>query len=75
MAAQLLAQGEETGITRYVVREQAIPALDYPGTVFGVGASSPVPDIARRYARGLALHHRDRIVPDERHLLAPEDAR
>jgi hypothetical protein len=28
--------------------------LDYPGTVFGVGASSLMPDIARRYARGLA---------------------
>ena len=48
--------------------------LDYPGTVFGVGASSPMPDIARRYARGLALHHRDHILPDERHLLAREDA-
>jgi len=50
--------------------------LDYPGTVFGVGASdtgSRMPDIARRYARGLALHHRDRILPDERHMLAQED--
>ena len=45
--------------------------LDYPGTVFGVGtshASSPMPDIARRYSRGLALHHNDRILPDERHI-------
>jgi gamma-carbonic anhydrase len=48
--------------------------LDYPGTVFGVGASSLMPDIARRYARGLALHHRDHILPDEHHLLAQEDA-
>src|SRR6202050_2747925 len=44
--------------------------LDYPGTVFGVAASdtgTPMSDVARRYARGLALHHRDRIVPDQRH--------
>lgn len=48
--------------------------LDYPGTVFGMGASSLMPDIARRYARGLALHHQDHILPDERHMLAREDA-
>ena len=42
--------------------------LDYPGTVFGVGDSdtrSLMSGVARRYARGLALHHRDHIVPDE----------
>jgi hypothetical protein len=49
--------------------------LDYPGTVFGVGASPLMPDIARRYARGLALHHRDHILPDERHMPVREDAR
>jgi gamma-carbonic anhydrase len=46
--------------------------LDYPGTVFGVGASDGDPlmsDVARRYARGLALHHQDHILPDERHAL------
>jgi carbonic anhydrase/acetyltransferase-like protein (isoleucine patch superfamily) len=46
--------------------------LDYPGTVFGVGASYSDPlmsDVARRYARGLALHHQDHILPDERHAL------
>src|SRR5207247_11220232 len=35
--------------------------LDYPGTGFGVAASdtaTPMSDVARRYARGLALHHR-----------------
>jgi hypothetical protein len=35
-----------------------------------VGASDPgtaMSDVARRYARGLALHHRDHIVPDQRH--------
>ncbi len=48
--------------------------LDDPGTVFGVGASPLMPGIARRYARGLALHHRDHILPDERHMLAQEDA-
>jgi carbonic anhydrase/acetyltransferase-like protein (isoleucine patch superfamily) len=44
--------------------------LDYPGTVFGVGASDtsvPISDVARRYARGLALHHRDHVLPDQRH--------
>jgi gamma-carbonic anhydrase len=49
--------------------------LDYPGTVFGIGAGDSGPvmsDVARRYARGLALHHRDHVVPDERHLPTPE---
>jgi carbonic anhydrase/acetyltransferase-like protein (isoleucine patch superfamily) len=49
--------------------------LDYPGTVFGVGASdagSMMPDVARRYARALALHNRDRILPDERHMVSYE---
>ena len=44
--------------------------LDYPGTVFGVGTShngAAMSDVARRYARGLALHHQDHIVPDQRH--------
>jgi len=42
--------------------------LDYPGTVFGVGArEAPMPDVARRYARGLALHHNDHIIPDYGH--------
>ena len=30
--------------------------------------------VARRYARGLAPHHRDHILPDERHMLAQEGA-
>ena len=50
--------------------------LDYPGTVFGVAASdtgTPMSDVARRYARGLALHHRDHIVPDERHTLSDQN--
>ena len=42
--------------------------LDYSGTVFGVaGGDSVVPDIARRYARALALHSRDTILPPDRH--------
>ena len=52
--------------------------LDYPGTVFGLGASdsgSLMSDVARRYARGLALHQRDHILPDERHMLVQEDPR
>ncbi len=50
--------------------------LDYPGTIFGIGASntgSLMPDIARRYARGLALHHQDHILPDQRHIPSHED--
>ena len=50
--------------------------LDYPGTVFGVGAGgtdSLMTDVARRYTRGLALHHQDHIVPDLRHQPANED--
>jgi len=49
--------------------------LDYAGTVFGVGASdadSQMSGIARRYARGLALHHHDHILPDQRHVPTPE---
>jgi gamma-carbonic anhydrase len=42
--------------------------LDYPGTVFGVGADQALmPDVARHYARGLALHHQDHILPDYGH--------
>jgi hypothetical protein len=50
--------------------------LDYPGTVFGLGAGDADPsmsDVARRYARGLALHQRDHIVPDERHMLVHQE--
>jgi carbonic anhydrase/acetyltransferase-like protein (isoleucine patch superfamily) len=50
--------------------------LDYAGTVFGVGASDTdarMAGLARRYARGLALHEKDRIVPDQRHVAASEE--
>lgn len=43
--------------------------LDYPGTVFGVSATpgqSAMPDIARRYARALALHRYDEAFDPER---------
>ena len=42
--------------------------LDYAGTVFGVGEQSTgpaMPDIAQRYARGLA-RHRDDVIIDPR---------
>src|SRR6266702_5355412 len=45
--------------------------LDYAGTVCGVGVSaagSQMSGIAPRYARGLALHHQDHILPDQRHV-------
>lgn len=42
--------------------------LDYPGTVFGVGGGdAALPDMARRYARGLSLHRMDGIVSDRYH--------
>ena len=42
--------------------------LDYPGTVFGVsGDADGVSDIARRYARSLALHQRDQVLPLGQH--------
>ena len=45
-----------------------IGPLDYPGTVFGVsGGDATVPDIAQRYARSLALHHRDQVLPPSQH--------
>jgi gamma-carbonic anhydrase len=46
------------------IRELMGP-LDYPGTVFGVSPTpgqSTMPDIARRYARALALHRYDDVV-------------
>jgi gamma-carbonic anhydrase len=52
---------------------ELIGPLDYPGTVFGVGESdTAMPDIARRYARALALHERDQIVPAGRHGHLPD---
>jgi len=48
--------------------------LDYLGTVFGVSQTDySQPDIARRYARGLALHHSDHILTPAQHpRLGPE---
>lgn len=43
--------------------------LDYPGTVFGVSRTpgeSAMPDIARRYARALALHRYDDVFEPRR---------
>lgn len=60
--AELVAPGD-----RERIRELMGP-LDYPGTVFGIGPTdTPMLDIARRYTRSLALHHRDEILPPERH--------
>ena len=60
--AQMVAPGDWDAIAAL------LGPLDYPGTVFGVGESNrAMPDIAQRYARGLAVHHRDHIVPDALH--------
>jgi gamma-carbonic anhydrase len=67
--AELVAPGEWDRI------RAIMGPLDYPGTVFGIGADDSgarMSDVARRYARGLALHHRDHVLPDERHHPAPE---
>ena len=52
--------------------QELMGPLDYAGTVFGVGAGeqdtrSAMPDIAQRYARGLA-RHRDDVVLDPRQI-------
>jgi carbonic anhydrase/acetyltransferase-like protein (isoleucine patch superfamily) len=48
--------------------------LDYARTVFGIGPTdTPMPDMARRYARGLALHHYDHILPTELHPTLVDD--
>lgn len=60
--ARLVAPGDWDRI-----RELMGP-LDYPGTVFGVGETdTPMPDIARRYSRSLALHNRDHVIPIGQH--------
>lgn len=48
--------------------------LDYPGTVFGIGEQTGgggMPDMALRYARGLALHQKDSILSDSNHQSLP----
>jgi hypothetical protein len=60
--AELVAPGEWERI------RDLIGPLDYPGTVFGAaGQGGSVPDIAQRYARALALHHRDTVLPPGQH--------
>ena len=61
-SAELVAPGDWERI-----RELMGP-LDYAGTVFGVGDTDTLmPDIARRYARSLALHNRDHVLPPGQH--------
>jgi len=60
--AQLIAPGDWERI------RELVGPLDYAGTVFGAaGTGGDVPDLARRYARGLALHNRDRVLPPGQH--------
>jgi len=67
--AELVAPGQWDRI-----RELTGP-LDYAGTVFGVaGSDSEIPDMTRRYARGLALHSRDTVRPPGQHDLLSEEA-
>lgn len=67
--AELVAPGDAERI------RALMGPLDYPGTVFGIGGPRSMPDMARRYARGLALHHYDHIMPTDQHpdLLAAQD--
>jgi carbonic anhydrase/acetyltransferase-like protein (isoleucine patch superfamily) len=47
----------------------------WEGIVFGVGDPEPsMPDITRRYARGLAIHRRDHVLPPRQHDVLPEPA-
>jgi carbonic anhydrase/acetyltransferase-like protein (isoleucine patch superfamily) len=73
--AELIPPGEWDRIRELIGR------LDYPGTVFGIGVNestgehtgdAPMPDIARRFARGLALHHKDTVLPAGQHDPLPE---
>jgi gamma-carbonic anhydrase len=69
--AELIPPGEWERI------RELIGTLDYPGTVFGIGAGvnegeTPMPDIARRFARGLALHHKDTVLPVAQHDQLPD---
>jgi len=55
------------------IRELMGP-LDYAGTVFGVGETDTrMPDIARRYARSLAMHNHDHVLPPGQHERLPDD--
>lgn len=65
--AELVAPGEWERI------RDLIGPLDYAGTVFGVGGTdNAMADIARRFARGLALHSRDSVLPPGQHDHLPE---
>lgn len=67
--AELVAPGEAERIR--TLMSQA----DYQGVVFGVGETDrAMPDITRRYARGLALHARDRVLLPSQHGWLDEDA-
>ncbi|MFC5950061.1 gamma carbonic anhydrase family protein [Pseudonocardia lutea] len=67
--AELVAPGEHERI------RELLGPLDYAGTVFGVGdTDTPMPDIARRYARSLALHHRDTVLLPSQHDVLPEES-
>jgi carbonic anhydrase/acetyltransferase-like protein (isoleucine patch superfamily) len=60
--AELVPPGEWNRI------HELVGPLDYAGTVFGIaGGDTEVPDIARRYARSLALHQRDQVLPPGQH--------
>jgi carbonic anhydrase/acetyltransferase-like protein (isoleucine patch superfamily) len=65
--AELVAPGDWERI------RDLIGPLDYAGTVFGAaGAQDGIPDIARRYARGLALHNRDTVLQASQHEQLPD---
>ncbi|WP_298800839.1 gamma carbonic anhydrase family protein [uncultured Pseudonocardia sp.] len=67
--AELVAPGDRERI------RALMGPLDYAGTVFGIGDTDTVmPDIARRYARSLALHNHDRVLPPGQHDPLPDGA-
>lgn len=55
------------------LREVTEP-LDFHGTVFGVGEGNrSMPAITQRYARSLALHSRDQVLPPDQHDRLPDE--
>jgi carbonic anhydrase/acetyltransferase-like protein (isoleucine patch superfamily) len=58
--AEILPAGDAERI------QELLGPLDFPGTVFGVapaeGGEPLMPDVARRYTRGLARHREDRVL-------------
>lgn len=68
---QLVPPGEAERIA------EIVGTSGWEGVVFGMGRADSelsMPDITSRYARGLAIHARDRVLPPRQHDVLPEAA-